>query len=221
MCRASRSASLAATNSAAVPATTSLRKRGTARSNSCSSPHSQRASRKAVRTVMSFFASAISWRTERTEWPTLSFRSHSKCRVASAARSWSAVGAFAVRNIRSRSLKGAISPRPVPPRPTRATPPAGGSRSLADEIIGEADDLVVEEGRGVCGRPAIARLDGQAARDSARPAASASAKIGAASLAIFLPLLSRPGGPQRAPVDDRARLGDRLGPVRGHGRSLP
>ena len=93
----------------------------TAASKACSSPHSQRASRKAVRTVMSFFASAMSCSAERTEWPTFSFRSHNKCRVASAARS-SAVGAFAVRNIRSRSLKGAISPRPVPPRPTSATP---------------------------------------------------------------------------------------------------
>ena len=38
----------------------------------------QRASRKAVRMVMSVFGSAISSSIERTEWPTLSFRSHSR-----------------------------------------------------------------------------------------------------------------------------------------------
>ena len=41
---------------------------------------------------MSFFANAMSCGTERTEWPTLSFRSHSMCSIASAALSCSAVG---------------------------------------------------------------------------------------------------------------------------------
>ena len=132
-----------------------------------SSPHSQRPSRKAVRIVMSFLASAISWRCERTEWPTLSFRSHSRWSIASAARSAPAVGALAVRNMRSRSLNGAISPRPVPPRPTSASSSSSGSssRRSVDEVVGQPDELVVEEGGGLGGGPAVAGLVGQPPRD--------------------------------------------------------
>ena len=175
--RWSRSASLAATNSAAVPATICLRKRAIALSNKSASPVSSRASRKAVRTVMSFFDRAISWLTERTEWPTLSLRSQSRWRTASAIRSCSAVGALAVRNIRSRSLFGAISPRPVPPSPTSAMLGVAARRELGRRDRKRAGRAGREGRRWPCAawRP---WPGGSLSRRaiSARPAASASAR---------------------------------------------
>ena len=56
-----------------------------------------------------------------------------------------ATASHGVRNMRSTSLNGAISPRPVPPRPTIADRSArsdGADRCVGDEIVGEADDLV-------------------------------------------------------------------------------
>ena len=46
-----------------------------------------------------FLASAISCAVERSEWPTFSFRSHSRWSMASATRSCFGVGGLAVRNI--------------------------------------------------------------------------------------------------------------------------
>ena len=81
--RSSRSASFDETNSAAVPDTIFERKRCIAWSKIACSPQINRASRNAVRTVMSDLASVIRSPIERTEWPTLSFKSHSKCSIAS------------------------------------------------------------------------------------------------------------------------------------------
>ena len=138
------------------------------RRTTCSSPHSQRASRKAVRMVMSFFASAISslGRADRMADLELQVPQQMEDRFGRALllrRSAS----LAVRNIRSRSLNGAISPRPVPPRPTSAKLAAERlvEHALGDEIVGEADDLVVEEGGGLGGGAAAARLVGQAPGD--------------------------------------------------------
>ena len=78
--------------------------------------------------VVSDLASAISSGTARSEWPTFSLRSHSKYSTASTTFSTSAVGLARVRNIRSMSLNGAISPRPVPPNPTIAS--SGGPASV-------------------------------------------------------------------------------------------
>ena len=146
---------------------------------------------------MSLFASAISCGAERIEWPTFSFRSQRRCRIASATRSWTAVGAFAVRNMRSRSLNGAISPRPVPPSPTidrrwdRFV-----DQSLGHEIIGEPDELVVEKCGRLCSRAAIAGLQRQPLGDFGAAIFERSAKDRRRFAVQFLPGGVRPAGRQ-------------------------
>ena len=69
--------------------------------------------------------------------------------------------------MRSRSLNGAISPRPgaAEANERESRPTARIDDALGDEIIGQADELVVEECGGLRGRAAIARLLRQALSD--------------------------------------------------------
>ena len=161
--RSSRSASLAATNSAAVPATIFARNRCIASAKMSASPQIRRASSKAVRTVMSDLASASSSPVERIEWPTFSFRSHSILSMASTSRSCCAVGLALVRNMRSTSLNGAISPAAGAAEPDDRH--RRDVRVAGDKIVGEADDLVVEVGRGAGGGAAGVGLKAQATGD--------------------------------------------------------
>ena len=90
-------------------------------------PTASRASRNAVRTVMSFFGERDQLADRAQRMADLELQVPQQVEHRLGARSSSrATACPAVRNIRSRSLNGAISPRPVPPRPTTA--PVGRRR---------------------------------------------------------------------------------------------
>ncbi len=117
--------------------------------------------------VMSFFASAISSPVERTEWPTLSLRSHSKWRIASAAALTSALGALGGQHHQVEVAVGRHLPAAGAAETDQGDLAADrrADHALGHIIISEADDLVVEEGSGLCGGAAAAGFLGQAPAD--------------------------------------------------------
>ena len=178
--RSSRSASLAATNSARAAGDDLRCGSGAAQSsNSASSPQIQRASSKAVR--MRHVGSApgdelvdVADRLADLQLQVpqqVEHRLDQPARTARRPRS-------ATRNIRSRSLYGAISPRPVPPRPTSdmRSAPTGWRPGASAATSRRRGGAAGRRGRRRRRRPS-GRAPARAARRraiSARPASSAS-----------------------------------------------
>ena len=161
---------------------------------------------------MSFLASAISSAIERTEWPTFSFRSHSRWRIGfgralllGGRRLGGQEHEVEVAERRHLAAAGAAE------ADQRDAPSIGCvEHALGDEIVGEADELVVEEGGRLGRRPAAAGLVGQPPRDlrAARRRAPRAGSSATSAVSCLPP--GKRGEPlgDRPPVDDRAAILD-------------